>query len=81
MVFVDHDKNENITNVGGIYVSNYTEKLNVGTITAMNIDDSIKTVFNVGDRVMLVKGGDFIQLGDRKFTIYKHDELICKIID
>lgn len=79
-VFVKHDKKEDVSNVGGVYVQNYTAKLNTGTIVSINVDDTANIPFQVGDRVMLVKGGDQIDLGDTTFTIYKPDMLICKFV-
>lgn len=79
-VFVKHDKKEDVSNVGGVYVQNYTAKLNTGTIVSINVDDTANLPFQAGDKVMLVKGGDQIDLGDATFTIYKPDMLICKFI-
>ena len=79
-VFVEHDKKEDVSNVGGVYVQNYTAKLNTGTIISINADDDAALPFEVGDKVMLVKGGDQIDLGDTTFTIYKPDMLICKFV-
>ena len=79
-VFVQHDKKEDVSNVGGVYVQNYTAKLNTGTIVSINADDDADLPFAVGDKVMLVKGGDQIDLGDTAFTIYKPDMLICKFV-
>lgn len=78
-VFVKHDQKEDVSNVGGVYVQNYTAKLNTGTIVSINADDK-NLPFAIGDKVMLVKGGDQIDLGDMSFTIYKPDMLICKFI-
>lgn len=80
-VFVKHDKHEDVSEVGGVYVTKYDGKLNTGTVTAINIEDGIDFPFAVGDKVMLVKGGDLVDLGEDRFSIYKHDAIICKFID
>lgn len=78
MLFVKPTNTESITNVNGVYVQNYAEKLNTGIITACNFDKELNMPFDVGDEVLLVKGGDHVQLGMAEFFIYKHDMLICK---
>ena len=59
-VFVLHDKHEDFTEVGGVYVAKYDGKLNTGTVMKINVDEDKNLPFEVGDKVMLVKGGDFI---------------------
>lgn len=36
--------------------------------------------FAVGDKVLVVKGGDEMVAGDQTIYIYKKDMLICKIL-
>ena len=45
----------------------------------MNLDKENVGPFKVGSKVMLVKGGDFVQVGEKNIYIYKHDMLICTI--
>jgi hypothetical protein len=45
----------------------------------MQLDDP--GPFEVGDKVLLVKGGDEVKLGDKTIYIYKPDMLICTIED
>jgi co-chaperonin GroES (HSP10) len=80
MVFVEPDQKEEISNVGGVYVRDYDEKLNLGTVTDMNVEDE-GYPFKAGDRVMVTKGADAVEVGDRTLFIYKKDMLICKIIE
>lgn len=80
MLFVQPTNAEEITNVDGVFVPHYAEKLNTGTIVACNFDKDLNLPFSVGDEVMLVKGGDHIMLGNNDFFIYKHDMLICKFV-
>ena len=81
MLFVEPDEKEAVSNVGGIYLTNYDEKLNLGTILKCNFDKTADVPFKEGDRVMLVKGGDVVQLGEKTIYIYKHDMVICTIED
>ena len=69
-----------MTDVGGIAVANYAEKLNTGKITKMNCDEDKKLPFAVGDDVIVTKGADVMQLGDTTLHIFKHDMIICKIV-
>lgn len=81
MIFIEPDEKNGITNVNGIYVSNYEDKLNTGTIIDMNCDDTLNIPFKVGDRVILTKGSDVVQVGDKTLYIYKPDMLVCTIED
>ena len=81
MVFVEPDDKEHLTNVGGIYVPDYQDKLNIGTVTAENCTPETKLELKVGDKVLVTKGADVVFLGDKKIHIYKHDMIICKILD
>lgn len=78
-VFVEPDQKDDFTDVGGVFVQNYAERLNTGTITKMNLDKENVGPFKVGSKVLLVKGGDFVQVGEKNIYIYKHDMLICTI--
>ena len=80
MVFVEPDQREEISNVGGVFVKDYDEKLNLGTVTDLNVEDE-GYPFKVGDRVMVTKGADVVEIGGRTLFIYKKDMLICKIIE
>ena len=53
----------------------------IGTITKMNIDPSLNVPFSVGDKVMLTKGADVIEMSNATIHIYKHDMIVAKIID
>ena len=81
MVFIEPLEKDPITNVNGIYVPGYQEKLNLGTVTAINCIPETKIEVQVGDKVLLTKGGDVVFLGNQKIYIYKHDMLICKVLD
>ena len=81
MVFVEPDQKDDLTDVGGFFVPNYADKLNTGVIVKANLDEELELPFGEGDRVMLVKGGDFMQAGTRRIHIFKHDMLICRIED
>lgn len=79
MIFVEPDNKTEISNIGGIYVSNYEDKLNTGIITDMNCEQELKLPFNIGDRVILTKGADMVSIGSKTLYIYKPDMLVCKI--
>lgn len=81
MVFVEPEKKEAIATIGNIAVPNYFEKLNVGTILKMNVDEDLKLGFKVGDKVLLTKGADVVELGTQTLHVFKHDMLICSIED
>ena len=80
MVFVEPDAKEAIQKVENIYVpGSYDDKLNIGTITHMDCDEDLKLPFGPGDKVLVTKGADIMELGQTKVYIYKHDMIICKI--
>ena len=81
MVFVIPDEHDAVANLDGVYVpGSYDEKLNIGTVSAANISDPAYA-FGVGDRVLVTKGADLMELGTKKVYIYKKDMLICKILE
>ena len=77
--FIEPDKKDGTTDVNGVLVVNYDKRLNLGTIVKKNFDKTEEYPFDVGDRVMLVKGGDMVDLGETKIYIYKKDMVICTI--
>lgn len=80
MLFVEQQNHNEVLNINGIYVpGSYDEKLNTGTITAVNFDEDLHSIFKVGDEVILVKGGDYVEFGQHKIYIYKHDMIVCRI--
>lgn len=81
MLFVEPEEKDDITKVNNIYVKGYADRLNIGTITKMNCEESLKLPFKVNDRVMLTKGADFVQFGEKKLYIYKHDMIVATIED
>lgn len=78
MLFVIPDEKENVSKVGNIFVTDYKDKLNLGTIEKINISNN---KFQIGDKVMLTKGADVVEIGEKVIYIYKEDMLICKIED
>ena len=83
MLFVELDEKDNMTNVDGVYIENYAGKLNIGHITAENLDDEAKKTcsFRIGDHVVMTKGPDVVSIGDRLLHIYKHDMIVCKVLE
>lgn len=79
MLFVAPDEKEAATKVDNIYVTNYADKLRLGTITKMNCDEELKLPFKVGDKVLLAKGADHVQVNDRELFIYKHDMIVATV--
>ena len=80
MCFVEQDRNE-IQDLGGIFVKSRKDILNIGTITAMNMDSDLIFPFEVGDKVFLTRCDDFVSFGPKNLYIYKHDNIMCKILD
>lgn len=81
MLFVERDDNEEVAKVGNIYMMNPDEKLNVGTVTKVNFEASEEFPFVPGDKVMMSKGADEVQVGDKKIYIYKREMIVCKIVE
>lgn len=79
MIFVEENETGSVTNVGGIYVNDYAERLRTGTITKMNCSEELP--FNVNDKVLLTKGADNVSIGNKTLRIYKKDMIIAKIED
>ena len=77
--FVEPDKKEDATNVNGVFVVDYDKRLNLGTITKTNFEKTDEYPFGIGDRVMLVKGGDVADLGEKRVHIYKKDMIVCTV--
>lgn len=81
MMFVEPEKKDNVTDVGGVFITNYAEKLNIGKIWKMNCDAELNLPFKENDKVLVTKGADIIQLGNIVLHIFKHDMIICRIED
>lgn len=80
-LFVENDQKDETINVGGVYVQNYADRLNTGTILKVGFEANESYPFNVGDHVMMVKGGDMIKLSDKVVHIFKKDMIVCTIED
>lgn len=81
VAFIEPDIKSDTTDINGVLVTNYDKRLNTGTISKMGFDTSNEYPFKVGDKVMLVKGGDEVSLGKTKIFIYKKDMIVCTIED
>jgi co-chaperonin GroES (HSP10) len=81
VLFVEPDTKNDTTNVNGVFVTNYDKRLNTGTIVKMGFETNDEYPFNIGDKVMLVKGGDEVNLGKTKLFIYKKDMIVCTITE
>ena len=79
MLFVEPDEKEDVSNVNGIFVMNYADKLNLGTITKSGVERSDSYPFEVGQKVMMTKGADIVTFGEEKVYIYKKDMIICTV--
>ena len=79
MLFVEPQQKESVSNVGGIYVSNYGDRLNIGKITKLNFEKNEKYPFEVGQNVILTKGSDVVEFGNVTVYIYKKDMIVCSI--
>ena len=78
-LFVEPDKKDDATNVNGVFVVNYEKRLNLGTIKKIGFEKSDEYPFKVGDKVMLVKGGDLLDMGNVKIHIFKKDMIVCTV--
>lgn len=82
MLFVEPERKDDMAKVNSIYVpGSYDGKLNLGTITKMNCDEELKLPFKVGDKVMLTKGADVVQINQTKLYIYKYDMIVATVED
>ena len=81
MIFVEPDEKDPISKVGNIYVPGYQDKLNIGTIVKEALEDKEKFPFEVGQKVIVTKGADVVELGMTKIHIYKQDMIICTVED
>lgn len=79
--FIEPDQKSDQTEVNGVIVLNYDKRLNLGTIIKKNFDKTAEYPFDVGDRVMLVKGGDVMSFGNTTVYIWKKDMIICTVED
>lgn len=79
--FIIPDQKDDISNVGGIYVKGYSNRLNTGTITKTNFDKTTEYPFEVGQHVMLVKGGDVIEVAGNPIHVFSKDMIVCVVED
>ena len=79
MMFVEPDEKEDITNVNGVFIPNYADKLNLGVITKIGFEANEEYPFSVGNKVMMTKGADIVKFGEVKIYIYKKDMIICTV--
>lgn len=80
-LFVEPDQKDNMTEVGGLLIANYDKRLNLGTITKVGFEKTDEYPFAIGDKVMMVKGGDLLDTGDVKIHIFKKDMIVCTVED
>ena len=82
MVFVEPDKKEAFDTIGSLVVpTSASAKLKLGTILKMNCDEDLKLGFKVGDRVLMTRGADVVELGEQTLYVYKHDMIVCTFED
>lgn len=79
MLFVEPDEKSNVSEVNGVAVVNYDKRLNLGTVTKTGFEKSSEYPFGIGDKVMLVKGGDVLDVGGSKLYIFKKDMVVCTV--
>lgn len=81
-LFVDETKDEAYENKKGVFVVETAEDaMHLGKITAMWLSEDDAFPFAIGDKVMLVKGADHVQLNGRSIFVYKPESVIVKIED
>ena len=79
--FIEPDQKEDATDVNGVLVVNYGKRLNLGTIVKKSFDTTEEYPFDVGSKVMLVKGGDAVDVDSKRVYIYKKDMIVCTVED
>lgn len=79
MLVVEPDKNDVTTNVDGVYVMGYAAKLNTGTVLSLDCPEDYPV--KVGDKIVLSKGADNIDFGEKRVCIYKHDMVVAKVLE
>ena len=81
MLFVLPDSKDGTTEIDGLVVVNYDKRLNLGTVKKMGFESDEAYPFKIGDRVMLSKGADEVDIGETKIYIYKKDMIVCTVED
>lgn len=82
MIFVIPDPKPSISKVNNIYLpSSYDEKLRMGRIVKLNLDEDLKSPFKIGDHVFLSTHADTVEVPGVTFLIYKHEHLLCIVND
>ena len=66
--------------VNGFYVT--SSKPHTGIIVSIGegVSDDW-SFFNIGDRVMIPKGGAYVSIGNRNLFVFEPDKIICKIVE
>lgn len=80
-LFVEPDAKNATTEVNGIVVLNYDKRLNLGTVVKAGFEKTPEFPFGIGDKVMLVNGGDAVDIGEKKIYIFKKDMIVCTVED
>ena len=78
--FVEQDRTE-VKDLGGIFVQNRSSILNIGTLVDKNIAPGIVFPFEIGDKVFMSRHADLVQVDSRNLYIYKHNDVLCKILE
>lgn len=80
-LFVDETK-DSFQEKKGVFIANTEEnEVHSGTITKTNLHEGQDFPFQIGDKVMLVKGADMVKLRGRMLYIYKPESVIVKLLD
>lgn len=78
MCFVEPNKTDPVTEMSGIFVPNYKDKLNTGKVISTNFTgDNIPV--KVGDTIVLSSGADVVKLGTQDIRIYKSDMIVAVV--
>ena len=70
---------DDVKDSGGFFV-NTSAKPRLGKVVKMDIAPGVYP-YEIGDTVMLVKGGDMISIGGKTLLIYEPDRIICKVVE
>lgn len=77
MLVVEEEKTE--SKVGQLYVPGYSDKLKTGKVVEANLTPECKIDVKPGDKIILSKKSDLIELEKKTLRCYKEEDLVAVI--
>lgn len=65
--------------VGQIYVPGYSDKLKTGKVVEANLTSECKIDVKPGDKIILSKQSDLVELDGKTFRCYKEEDLVAVV--